>query len=119
MRESYVLLGYDGKPFVKPGSERYGSPLTLANHAVDQPYGVFSADNYNRTMPTDGPYLYGCIAYLLPDQRVSQLGAGLFGIGWGNGRQNRYIENCLAYQMLRFTLTWAARSHCSSFADGT
>ena len=49
-------------------------------------------------MPTDGPHLCGCIAYLLPDQRVSQLGAGLFGIGWGTGRQNGHIENCLAYQ---------------------
>jgi len=98
MRETYVLLGYDEQPFVKQGSQRYGSPVTLNHHAVDQPYGVFSADNYNRTMPTDGPYLFGCIAYLLPDQRVSQLGAGLFGIDWGNGRRDGCIENCLAYQ---------------------
>jgi len=98
MRESYVLLDYDGKPFVKKGSKRYGVALTLKNYEVDQPYGIFSADNYypNIEMPRNGPYLYGCIAYVLPAPKLRSF-SGVFQIGWGRGRDDGRIENCLAY----------------------
>ena len=97
MPETHQAMGYDGKPFTKWGSGR-STPKTYRDYNVDQAYGVFSADNYypNIKMPRNGPYLYGCIAYVLPAPKLRPF-SGVFQIGWGRGRDDGRIENCLAY----------------------
>lgn len=100
MKETYVLTGGDGKPFVRESSQskEYHQPQSLKDYAVDQAYGVFSGDNYypNLKMPRNGPYLYGCIAYVLPAPKLRSF-QGMFPIGWGRERDDGRIENCLAY----------------------
>jgi hypothetical protein len=97
MSETHQALGYDGKPFTQWNSGRR-EPKTYRDYNVDQAYGVFSADNYypNAKMPRNGPYLYGCIAYVLPAPKLRPI-KGLFQIGWGRDRDDGRIENCLAY----------------------
>ena len=90
-------LGYDGKPFTQWKSGRR-EPKTYRNYNVDQPYGIFSADNYypDAKIPRNGPYLYGCIAYVLPAPKLRPFG-DVFRITWGRERYDGRIENCLAY----------------------
>jgi hypothetical protein len=97
MPESHQAMGYDGKPFADWGSGPK-EPHEYQDYVVDQPYGVFSADNYypDVEMPRNGPYLYGCIAYVLPSPKLRAF-SGVFQIGWGRERDDGYMENCLAY----------------------
>jgi hypothetical protein len=98
MKETYVLLDRAGKqPYVDPNSKTYKNPFPITNYGVDQAYGVFSADAnrvYGWDQTTKGPFVYGCIAYLLPQQRCKGF-IGLF--FWGSTEpEDGYIEHCLA-----------------------
>ena len=97
MPESHQAMGYDGKPFTqwKDGTRE---PRGYIDYNVDQPYGVFSADNYypDIEMPRNGPYLYGCIAYVLPSPNLRSF-SGVIQIGWGRERDDGHIEHCLSY----------------------
>ncbi len=57
MKRSYVLLGYDGKPWVGRGEGTY------QNYEVDQPYGVFAVDRLDRDKNARARLL-GSIAYI-------------------------------------------------------
>ena len=97
MPEAHQAMGYDGKPFTNWGTGPK-EPRAYEDYAVDQAYGVFSADNYypDIKMPRNGPYLYGCIAYVLPAPKLRAF-SGVYQIGWGRERDDGHIENCLAY----------------------
>ena len=92
MRESHAALGYDGKPYTN-WSNGSREPRHYTNYGVDQAYGCFGRDRID-SGPTKGPFIYGCIAYRLKNQRVVPV-SGLFSIGCqqpGDG----WIENCAA-----------------------
>jgi len=72
MKETYVLLGYDGKPFVNKSLEKYSKPRTYTNYGIDQPYSVFrgvgtSGVREDKTKTHDK--LLGCIAYVTGSQK--------------------------------------------------
>jgi len=92
MRQSHTVLGYDGKPYTgwKDGS---GKAKILTDFGVDQPYGCFGRDRIDRG-PTQGPFVYGCIAYRLKSQRVVDV-SGLFSIG-SVAPHDGWFENCAA-----------------------
>lgn len=74
MKEAYVLMGYDGKPYVSMSSERYQEPRTYTNYQVDQPYSVFRGVGRSG-VPEDKEKTYdkimGCIAYITGSQKFA------------------------------------------------
>jgi len=93
MRESYTVMGYDGKPFTK-WSDGSGKARHRTDYGVDQPYGCFGMDRIDRG-PTEGPFVYGCIAYRLKPQRVVNV-PGLFFVRCRKPHDG-WFENCAAF----------------------
>jgi hypothetical protein len=89
MPETYVIHA-DGEPYVMPGT-RFEKPVTMTDYAVDQPYGIFAIDRRH------GPdvRLYGCIAYRLVGQRVSDYTAN-FSIARDED-STAQMENCVSF----------------------
>jgi hypothetical protein len=92
MKETHQAMGYDGKPFTN-WSTGAKAPRTYTNFGVDQPYGCFSADANRKIGPSQGPYLYGCLAYALKTHRLVPF-AGLFFLPCK--QEDGRIENCAA-----------------------
>jgi hypothetical protein len=92
LRESYDVVGYDGKPFTA-WSRTPGVIKHMENYGVDQPYGCFAADRID-SGPTKGPRVLGCIAYRLKRQRVVDV-SGLFSLGCKQPHDG-WIEECAA-----------------------
>jgi hypothetical protein len=68
MHQSYTLLGYDGKPWL-----RKGQLVHYNDYAVDYPHGIFSTDRLDKS-PHANTKLLGSIAYQQrTDRFVGQL----------------------------------------------
>jgi hypothetical protein len=59
MPQTYVLMGYDGKPWTGTGAGTYSS------YNVNQPYGIFSVDGESGSNDANSRLL-GSLAYVLP-----------------------------------------------------
>ncbi|RMF83095.1 MAG: hypothetical protein D6736_22110 [Nitrospinota bacterium] len=67
MKESYTLLGYDGKPWLRNGEE-----VHYTNYAVDHPYGIFAVDQMSPGKDRNAhARLLGSIAYVLAGDRYA------------------------------------------------
>jgi hypothetical protein len=65
MKQTYTLLGYDGKPWIRNGSE-----VTFTNYGVDHPYGIFSVDGFRNDKSAKSKIL-GSIAYVRGNDRFA------------------------------------------------
>jgi len=93
MRETHQAMGYDGKPFTN-WSTGPKEPRTYTHFGVDQPYGCFSMDANRDIGPSQGPYLYGCLAFALKTHRRVPI-PGLFFLSCK--QEDGRVENCAAF----------------------
>jgi hypothetical protein len=67
MKQSYTLLGYDGKPWIRNGSE-----VNFTNYGVDHAYGIFAVDGFRRDKDKNAKSkILGSIAYVRDSDRFA------------------------------------------------
>ena len=89
MPQTYALLAYDGTPYTGSGGGVY------TNYAVNQGYGIISAEGYDVGQPFDADTrMLGCIAYLQSSQQAS----GFPGLFFATHTSGLTLTNCSAFR---------------------